>query len=268
MLFVLTSTLGFSQNSLNPSEIQSLLYMIEEEKLAFDVYTQMSSIYNQNPFNNIKSSEQTHINSIATILADNGVTYTSLPAGSFNNPTLQNLYNQLVAQGQISLVEALKVGMTIEDVDIYDLEELKTQTQNPTIIATYDWLICGSKNHMRAFKNKLIMNGGTYTPQFITVAEYNAIIAGSNGPCTLNLGLNETNSVSQNIISNTIIKDSFFILLNGKSQVKMYNTEGKLVLNKIVNSKENISISDFPKGIYILNILNNKQIKNLKIVKH
>lgn len=265
--FVFISAFGYCQTSLSAADEQSLLYMLEEEKLALDVYTQLNNIYNQNPFGNIINSEQSHITAVANILSNNGSTFSILPTGVFNNTTLQNLYNQLVAQGQISWVEALKVGMTIEDVDIFDLEELKNQTQNPTIIATYDWLICGSKNHMRSFKNKLIMNGGTYTPQFISVAEYNTIIAGTNATCTLNLSTIETNFNNTNIISNTLVKDNFFILLNGKSQLKMYNTEGKLVLIKIVNSKEIISISDFPNGIYILNIINNQQEKNLKILK-
>lgn len=218
MLFVFIATIGSSQNSLSSADEQSLLYMLEEEKLAFDVYTQMNVIYNQNPFNNIKSSEQSHIDAIANILTQNGSTYTIMPAGVFNNTTLQTLYNQLIAQGQTSLVNAYIVGMTIEDVDIYDLEELKTQTQNSAIIATYDWLICGSKNHMRAFKNKLNQAGGNYTPQFITVEEYNLILAGTNGPCTLankNFGTDLSS-----IISNTMIYDAFQILLEGKSSLK------------------------------------------------
>ena len=155
LLLLLLSTISYAQ-VLSSTEQQHLLYMLEEEKLARDVYTQLNTTWNQNPLTNIITSEQSHMDAVANFLSQNGITYTILPAGVYNNTTLQNLYNQLVAQGQVSLIAAFTVGMTIEDVDIYDLHNYETQTTNPGILAIYEWLICGSKNHMRAFKNSFI----------------------------------------------------------------------------------------------------------------
>lgn len=47
------------------------------------------------------------------------------PAGApdvFANTTLQSLYHQLVQQGSKSILDAYKAGATIEDLDIYDIE--------------------------------------------------------------------------------------------------------------------------------------------------
>lgn len=264
ILFLLLATISFSQ-TLSSSEEQHLLYMLEEEKLARDVYTQLNTTWNQNPFTNIINSEQSHIDAVANLLTQNGTSYSILPAGVYNNSTLQNLYNQLVTQGQASLVGAFTVGMTIEDVDIYDLQEYKTQTTNTSILAVYDWLICGSKNHMRAFKNKLYQQGGTYSPQFITVEEYNSIIAGTNSTCTLSNEDFELNLAS--IISNTIVIDSFQILLEGNSTVKIFSLEGKLLKSSDVVANERITISDYSTGVYLLTIQNKTNNFSIKIIK-
>ena len=44
-------------------------------------------------------------------------------AGVFVNTELQALYTQLVAQGRLSELDAVKVGAAIEEIDILDLQE-------------------------------------------------------------------------------------------------------------------------------------------------
>ena len=97
-------------------------------------------------------------------------------AGVFANGTLQNLYNQLTTQGSASSLDALKVGATIEDLDIYDLKTALTKVDNQDIRLVYENLMKGSRNHLRSFYSNILVAGGTYTPQFITQAEFDAII--------------------------------------------------------------------------------------------
>ncbi|MCT6647277.1 DUF2202 domain-containing protein, partial [Enterococcus faecalis] len=59
------------------------------------------------------------------------------PPGVFNNPVLQNLYAQLVAEGNNSLLHAYKVGATIEDLDIFDLANAMTVADNQDIDLVY-----------------------------------------------------------------------------------------------------------------------------------
>ncbi len=164
-------------------ESNGLLFMLEEEKLARDTYQYLFSIWNHNTFGNIKSSEQTHMNSIAGLLDLYNIEYTILPEGQFENQELQNFYDQFVEVGQQSLIEALKIGATIEDLDIVDLEDYMNQTTNTYILTAYESLQCGSRNHLRAYVTNIISNEGTYTPQFLSLDDFNEIINESHENC-------------------------------------------------------------------------------------
>jgi len=89
---------------------------------------------------------------------------------------LQTLYDDLVNQGDASLLEALIVGATIEDLDIKDLNELIAQTENQDILLVYNNLRKGSRNHIRSFVGQIEKNGGAYTAQFIEQSELDEIL--------------------------------------------------------------------------------------------
>lgn len=163
---------------LNTDERTTLSFMREEEKLARDVYIFLYNKWALTIFNNISSSEQSHMNAIVQLLSKYTMTD---PVGSngygiFSNPVLQNLYTQLTNQGSVSLLDALKAGATIEDLDIYDLTIALTKVDNQDITLVYNNLVKGSRNHLRSFYSNIINAGGTYTPQYITQAEFDAII--------------------------------------------------------------------------------------------
>jgi hypothetical protein len=40
----------------------------------------------------------------------------------------------------------------------------------------YDNLLRGSRNHLRAFMKVLVQQGGSYVPQYISQAEFDAIV--------------------------------------------------------------------------------------------
>jgi hypothetical protein len=166
------------QEPLNPAELASLSFMREEEKLARDVYITLYNKWGVNIFTNISASEQTHMESVLLLLTKYNLPdpVGSNPLGVFNNVTLQNLYNQLVAQGNASVLDAYKVGATIEDLDIFDLKNALISIDNQDIRLVYDMLTKGSRNHMRSFYKNILNVGGTYTPQYITQAEFDAII--------------------------------------------------------------------------------------------
>lgn len=163
---------------LNSAESSSLSFMREEEKLARDVYITLYNKWGVNIFTNISNSEQTHMNAILMLLNKYSLTdpVGSDVVGVFSNVTLQNLYTQLVAQGNVSVLDAYKVGATIEDLDIFDLGNALLNNDNQDIKLVYDMLTKGSRNHMRSFYKNILNVGGTYTPQYITQAEFDAII--------------------------------------------------------------------------------------------
>jgi len=170
--------------TITPTEISMLQYMREEEKLARDVYITMYDLYQIPVFNNISNSEQRHMDRVLCLLNHYDIDDPALVGvGEFSNSDLQDLYNNLVEQGSVSLIDALTVGATIEDVDIFDLDEYIGQTSNEAIITIFSHLACGSGNHMRAFSRLLNNNDAEYTPQYISQEEYDEIISSSNGPC-------------------------------------------------------------------------------------
>ena len=104
---------------LTQAEIDDLKFLREEEKLARDVYLFSYDKYEAAIFNNISQSEQKHMNSVLSLMNKYGIPDSaSTEIGVFNNSDLQSLYWSLTAQSDISLIEALKVGATIEDLDI------------------------------------------------------------------------------------------------------------------------------------------------------
>jgi len=166
---------------LSPDEVRDLLHMREEEKLARDVYLTLSHIYPLPVFRNISKSEEQHMRMVGLLLKKyklpDPVEETGDKIGVFKNEKLQKLYEQLVNRGKCSLVDALKVGATIEDLDIKDLEEAIERTDNRDIKVVYQNLMKGSRNHMRAFVRLLRRFGSDYTPQFISPSEFNRILS-------------------------------------------------------------------------------------------
>jgi hypothetical protein len=106
-----------------------------------------------NIFNNISNSEQTHMDAILVLLNKYGLpdTVGSNAVGVFSKISLHNLYGQLVVKGSISLLDAFKIGATIEDLDIFDLTTALTNIDNQNIRLVYDNLTKGSRNLMRSF---------------------------------------------------------------------------------------------------------------------
>lgn len=169
---------GTAKSSLTASEERGLVQMREEEKLARDVYTTLGAKWGVQSFSNIASSEQTHTSAIKVLLDKYSITdpSTDNTVGVFHSKDMQTLYDTLVAQGQVSLIEALRVGATIEDLDIRDLETLKKETTKQDILTTYNNLEKGSRNHMRAFVRNLSANGASYVPVYISQEMFTSII--------------------------------------------------------------------------------------------
>lgn len=169
---------GIPKFELTPKEKEGLIQMREEEKLAHDVYVSLGEKWGVRIFSNIASSEQTHTEAVKALLDKYGITDPAAGKreGEFTSSQMQKLYTDLVAKGTVSRVDALMVGATIEDLDIHDLDVLKASTTKEDILLVYNNLQKGSRNHTRAFVKNLQMNGSTYAPQFISQADFDAIL--------------------------------------------------------------------------------------------
>lgn len=164
---------------LNDAEKSSLLFMREEEKLARDVYDYLYLKWSLQIFDNISTSEQTHMDAILELLNRYELEDPAKQdeSGSFVNSDLQELYTDLSKVGTTSIVDALKVGAAIEEIDILDLKKaLDKDVDNQDITMVYENLMKGSRNHLRSFVKTLGNQGVIYQPQYLTKEEYDAII--------------------------------------------------------------------------------------------
>jgi hypothetical protein len=133
-----------------------LLFLIEEEKLAHDVYTVMFQKYGASIFGNILESESTHQEKVLSLLqARNIPDPRSSEIGVFTNSDLQSFYNTLITQGNQSITEAYKVGVIIEEKDIADINVQLATTSDDDVISTLEALRKGSESHLRAFNRQL-----------------------------------------------------------------------------------------------------------------
>ncbi len=172
----------FPYEEINETEKEGILLMREEEKLSRDIYIEMSMKYGVRIFQNISESEQTHMNAIKLLIDKYEIEdpVKNDIRGLFANPDLQELYNALSAKGNESLVEALKVGALIEEVDIIDLlKELDSaDIDNQDIRFVYFNLLKGSSNHLRAFVKNLQSQGIIYSPQYLDKETFEKILTG------------------------------------------------------------------------------------------
>ena len=164
--------------ALTQDEIDGILFMREEEKLARDVYLQLSTIWDTNTFKNIGQSEQTHMDEVLLLIDKYGLVdpVGDNEVGVFENADLQQLYDDLVAQGSVSEVEALKVGAAIEEIDILDLEEHLAQTTNADIEQVYGDLLTGSMKHLSSFTSVLAKRGIAYEPAYLAADAYEEVL--------------------------------------------------------------------------------------------
>ena len=145
-----------SVTTLSEDEIATLQWMREEEKLARDVYLELSAFYPAKVFTNIAASEQKHFDALGAKIELYGVEDPALPdIGIFTNPLLQQQHDELLALGLVSYAEALGVGVAIETADLRDLQAAIDGTSSRPLGRTYQHLLNGSENHLRAFTKLL-----------------------------------------------------------------------------------------------------------------
>lgn len=130
-----------------------LKYLIEEEKLARDVYSYLAREVTSQKFSNITKSEQTHMDLMSNILKQYGIKNPTkgMAEGEFKNSELQDLYKKLIKDGATDILSAYNVGVQIEELDIADLKNM-LKTKWPTDVkSVLDRLLSGSQNHLVAF---------------------------------------------------------------------------------------------------------------------
>lgn len=145
------------QASNNQTTADELTYLIEEEKLAHDVYQAMYDKWGVRVFGNIKESETMHQNMVLAVMKSRGLADPrKSEAGKFTNQDLQALYDRLIEQGNKSQAEAYKAGIIVEETDIADLKKTisNLDSKDTDVKDVLENLLRGSENHLRAFNRQ------------------------------------------------------------------------------------------------------------------
>jgi hypothetical protein len=150
---LLLSTLADGSLALGTDAAAGLIYMIEEEKMARDLYDAFAEQTGSVVFDRISDSEQKHLDSLLLVAQKAGIDLTavSTTAGVFTNTAIQSLYDTLLAQGSVSLDAAYGVGVLVEQTDIADLQEYSADASIGIVGTIYGHLETGSEHHLAAF---------------------------------------------------------------------------------------------------------------------
>ena len=134
--------------------VQMLTFMVQEEKMARDLYLEFADEYGARQFSNIARAEHTHMDAVRVLLDRYGIADPTLgdAIGEFDNTHIQALYDDLHAKGMTSLAKAAAIGITVEKVDIADIDDMLDEKPAADITRTLKNLKAGSYNHLDAFR--------------------------------------------------------------------------------------------------------------------
>lgn len=151
--YLMLSTLVDGSITLNADAATGLVYMIEEEKMAFDLYNIFAEQTGSIVFDRISDSEQKHMDSLLLVAEKAGIDISTVSTtpGVFANTAIQSLYDTLLVQGSVSLSAAVGVGIAVENTDIADLMSYSADTTIGIVGTIYSYLELGSEHHLAAF---------------------------------------------------------------------------------------------------------------------
>ena len=162
----------YSQDALTDEQKYALAYMWHEEKLAYEIYLALNTIYPSKQFVNIATkSEIKHIALVQNLVAwydlnitnipDYTINYSAeelanMPAGVYAIDEIQSLYDTLYAKGIGSKQAALEIACMVEVTDVNDLDiDIVLAGDNAALVDTFNILRNGSYNHYWAFDKAL-----------------------------------------------------------------------------------------------------------------
>ncbi|PKL77262.1 MAG: hypothetical protein CVV27_06110 [Candidatus Melainabacteria bacterium HGW-Melainabacteria-1] len=165
-----------------PPKAVSLSHLAETEKLAYDLYVHLGQQWNHPVFLQIQTAERRHLQGLRSLLNQRQLfdPTQALANGQFSEKEIQTLYQKLKAKGELSLQKSLEVGLEIEELDILDLKQWQSQTQDPAEVQTAEHLIQASGRHLQAFYRALAASGGTYQPQYLSETEFQKFLSSAH----------------------------------------------------------------------------------------
>jgi len=138
-------------------EIDDLLYMVQEERLAFDMYNTLYIEYELKIFQQIANSEEKHVAALSELISKYDLTNPNdnMDPGEYLDGVIQALYDQLLEQAMLSRNWAIQTGIDIESLDITDLNTVLARTDAKNLLQAYNHLVEASEKHLESFTEEL-----------------------------------------------------------------------------------------------------------------
>ena len=173
---------GQQPATLTKQQEADIQYLMEEEKMARDVYRVFAGLYGRPSFMHIKESEQIHLELMQELARESGVPIPSTvemdEEGLFKERGLRKIYDRSVKDGSRSLEAALRASAGIEETDIRDLRVAYENAGDERARDLYQRLERASYNHLRAFTRNLKAIGVTYSPVLLGQEDFDNITGG------------------------------------------------------------------------------------------
>jgi len=167
---------GAAVATLTAREKDGLIFIWEEEKAARDLYNGLYEKNNMTIFLDLVRSESSHMDQARTVMEKHGLTLPPDEPGVFQNQTLQEIHDQLLAEGLQSDQDALTVAAIFEEISIVDLEKELLASQAEDVRNVYDGLLAGSRKHLRSYVSDLEGQGIEYQPRYLEAEQFQEIV--------------------------------------------------------------------------------------------
>lgn len=139
---------------LSAAASEALLFQIEEERMAREIYATLEQKWGLRPFRRIQRAEAHHEAVLRALATRGALTVPAALAGKFASPIVQQRYDELVARGLRSADEALAAAAVVEQQDIADLKTLIASTDSAELKAVAMALEAASERHLAAFSGR------------------------------------------------------------------------------------------------------------------
>ena len=140
--------------TISPEVADMLAFMVQEEKLARDVYALAIDEYGDRVFTNINRAESNHMAELQVLLDRYDVadpTANAVP-GVFTEGELTGMYANLAAQVGTDRAGAIDAGVAVETADIADLKDALKLAAPSDVTTVLENLLAGSERHLAAFQ--------------------------------------------------------------------------------------------------------------------
>jgi len=143
------------------------MFVREEEKVAMDYYTLITSIFSSEEMTELSQSELTHFNASGLLIDKYNLTDPAIgmAMGAFKSQSLQAHFDQLITEGSASLPAAYSTAAKMQEVNIVTLQnQLDRVANNRDLRHIYNALLVTTRNHLRVMVNGMAAYGEIYNP--------------------------------------------------------------------------------------------------------